>query len=239
VVDGIVGLGGGAGLREPAPALVSGVADGAVVVAVDLPSGVEPDTGETPAEHVRADVTVTFGTGKPCLLLPPAASAAGRVRVVDIGVGPHLPPEPAVDRLSPADAGRLWPVPAAASDKYRRGVVGVVAGSSGTRAPRCSPARAPSGPAWAWSGTSARPDRGGRRRAPPTPRSSPARAGSRPGSSAPASTPDGRRDRRRPGGRDRARPRLRGALRRRRGRLPAVAAPSRTAPSRTPPAGCC
>jgi len=131
VIDGIVGLGGGAGLREPAPALVSGVADGAVVVAVDLPSGVAPDTGETPGEHVRADVTVTFGTGKPCLLLPPAAAAAGRVRVVDIGVGPHLPPEPAVDRLSPADAGRLWPVPAPASDKYRRGVVGVVAGSSG------------------------------------------------------------------------------------------------------------
>jgi hydroxyethylthiazole kinase-like uncharacterized protein yjeF len=130
VVDGIVGLGAGAGLRDPAPALVSGVPHGVPVVAVDLPSGVDPDTGEAPGSHVRADVTVTFGTGKPCLLLPPAAAAAGRVRLVDIGLVPHLPPLPPLERLSPAAAGRLWPVPRSASDKYRRGVVGVVAGSA-------------------------------------------------------------------------------------------------------------
>jgi hydroxyethylthiazole kinase-like uncharacterized protein yjeF len=130
VVDGIVGLGAGAGLRLPASALVSGVPAGVPVVAVDLPSGVDPDTGEAPGDHVRADVTVTFGTGKPCLLLPPAAAAAGRIRLVDIGLGPHLPAAPAVERLSPADAGRLWPAPDRAADKYRRGVLGVVAGSS-------------------------------------------------------------------------------------------------------------
>jgi hydroxyethylthiazole kinase-like uncharacterized protein yjeF len=130
VVDGIVGLGAGAGLRDPAPALVGAVPTGVPVVAVDLPSGVDPDTGEAPRAHVRADVTVTFGTGKPCLLLPPAAAAAGRVRLVDIGLGPHLPAVPPLERLSPAAAGRLWPVPEPASDKYRRGVLGVVAGSA-------------------------------------------------------------------------------------------------------------
>jgi hydroxyethylthiazole kinase-like uncharacterized protein yjeF len=134
VVDGLVGLGGSAGLREPAAGLVAGLRrstdGGPVVVAVDLPSGVDPDSGQTPAPHVRADVTVTFGAAKPCLLLPPASRAAGRVVEVDLGLGPLLPSSAAVERLSGADAARLWPVPGAGTDKYRRGVVGVVAGSA-------------------------------------------------------------------------------------------------------------
>lgn len=147
VIDGLVGLGGSPGLREPADRLVAGlrrsvlrtaVADGApaggprrpVVVAVDLPSGVEPDTGATPGSHVVADVTVTFGAAKPCLLLAPASRAAGRVVEVDIGLGPLLPDVAAVERLQTADAADLWPVPSPDDDKYRRGVVGVVAGSA-------------------------------------------------------------------------------------------------------------
>ena len=136
VVDGIVGLGASPGLREPAAGVVAalpppGAPARPVVVAVDLPSGVDPDTGETPGgdgTHVVADVTVTFGAPKPCLLLPPADHAAGRVDFVDIGLLPLLG-EPAVERLTDAGAAALWPVPAESSDKYRRGVVGVVAGS--------------------------------------------------------------------------------------------------------------
>ena len=133
VVDGIVGLGGSPGLREPAATLTAfldGLARRPVVVAVDLPSGVDADGGTTPAPHVVADVTVTFGAAKPCLLLPPAARAAGRVVGVDIGLGPHLPPAPAVDRLEADDVARLWPCPGPDDDKYTRGVVGVVAGST-------------------------------------------------------------------------------------------------------------
>lgn len=65
VVDGLVGLGAKPGLREPAAALVAAIAVGVPVVAVDLPSGVDPDTGELPGPHVTADVTVTFGAAKP------------------------------------------------------------------------------------------------------------------------------------------------------------------------------
>lgn len=130
VVDGLVGLGGSPGLREPAAALVAALPEGVPVVAVDLPSGVAPDTGETPAPHVRADLTVTFGAPKPCLLLPPACRAAGQVVEVDIGLGPLLPARPAVERLDQAAAGRLWPVPGPLDDKYRRGVLGVVGGSA-------------------------------------------------------------------------------------------------------------
>jgi hydroxyethylthiazole kinase-like uncharacterized protein yjeF len=135
VLDGIVGIGGSAGLREPAASLLAALPPshdgGPVLVAVDLPSGVDTDGGTTPAAHVRADVTVTFGADKPCLLLPPAARAAGRVELVDIGLGPHLPDRAAVDRLTPGDVRRLWPVPGPDDDKYSRGVVGVVAGSVG------------------------------------------------------------------------------------------------------------
>ncbi|UER53628.1 NAD(P)H-hydrate epimerase [Kineosporiaceae bacterium SCSIO 59966] len=130
VLDGLVGLGGSPGLRPPADALVAAVPPTAAVVAVDLPSGVDPDTGQTPGEHVRADVTVTFGGAKPCLLLPPAAAAAGRVEVVDIGLDPAELGPPQVERLEPADAAGRWPVPGPRDDKYSRGVLGVVAGGA-------------------------------------------------------------------------------------------------------------
>lgn len=129
VLDGIVGIGGRGGLREDAARLAA-LADGsrAAVVAVDLPSGVEADTGEVRGAAVRADLTVTFGTHKPGLLVDPAREYAGSVRLVDIGL--DLPGEPALEALQHADVARLLPVPGAESDKYRRGVVGIAAGSA-------------------------------------------------------------------------------------------------------------
>src|SRR5580698_8706680 len=98
IVDGLTGIGGSGGLRPPAAALArlaqEARTDGAVVVAVDLPSGVQADTGEIDGEAVEADVTVTFGTWKPGLLIDPGASKAGAAQLVDIGLSPYLP-EPA------------------------------------------------------------------------------------------------------------------------------------------------
>ncbi|MFJ4643729.1 NAD(P)H-hydrate dehydratase [Streptomyces bobili] len=129
VLDGIVGIGGRGGLREDAARLAA-LADGsrAAVVAVDLPSGVEADTGEVRGAAVRADLTVTFGTHKPGLLVDPAREYAGSVRLVDIGL--DLPGDPELEALQHADVARLLPVPGAESDKYRRGVVGIAAGSA-------------------------------------------------------------------------------------------------------------
>ncbi|MFJ9925772.1 NAD(P)H-hydrate dehydratase [Streptomyces misionensis] len=129
VVDGIVGIGGRGGLRPEAARLVETVRRSrAAVVAVDLPSGVEADTGEVRGAAVRADLTVTFGTYKPGLLVDPAREHAGVVRLVDIGL--ELPAEAELEALQHADVARLLPVPAAESDKYRRGVVGIAAGSA-------------------------------------------------------------------------------------------------------------
>src|SRR5215469_13623163 len=134
VIDGLLGIGGRGGLREPMATLAAMTdrarADGGrpAVVAVDLPSGIDADTGEVAGAAVRADVTVTFGTWKPGLLIDPGAGYAGLTEFIDIGLGPYLPPA-SVTAYSAADVARLLPRPARESDKYRRGVLGIVAGS--------------------------------------------------------------------------------------------------------------
>ncbi|WP_232677681.1 NAD(P)H-hydrate dehydratase [Nocardioides sp. R-C-SC26] len=130
-VDGIVGIGGRPGLRSAASEALA-LLDGVTIVAVDVPSGVDVDTGEVAASadgdsHVRADVTVTFGSLKPALLVDPAAEAAGVVHLVDIGLDL---PEAGVEALQASDVAALLPRPQAHDHKYTRGVVGVRAGSS-------------------------------------------------------------------------------------------------------------
>ncbi|MFL6239917.1 MAG: NAD(P)H-hydrate dehydratase [Actinomycetes bacterium] len=129
VVDGMLGIGGTGALRPPAARLAQLAADSAaVVLAVDVPSGVDAGSGQVDGAVVRADVTVTFGALKPGLVVSPGAEQAGAVDCVDIGLDPHLPRS----QLTMADAddvADLLPRLAADTDKYRRGVVGVAAGS--------------------------------------------------------------------------------------------------------------
>ncbi len=130
VIDGVVGIGGRGGLRPEAAGLVAAArATGAVTVAVDLPSGVDADTGAVTGDAVSADVTVTFGGLKPGLVVGAGAARAGLVELVDIGLEPYLP-EPYLRVLEAADVAALWPVPQPSDDKYRRGVVGVASGSA-------------------------------------------------------------------------------------------------------------
>ena len=126
VVDGIVGIGGRPGLRTQAVEALAALR-GVPVVAVDVPSGVDVDTGELDGPHVTADVTITFGTLKVAHLVDPAARAAGVVHLVDLGLDL---PEAAVEALQPTDVARLVPQPSADAHKYTRGVVGVRAGSA-------------------------------------------------------------------------------------------------------------
>ncbi|MGP9019156.1 NAD(P)H-hydrate dehydratase [Streptomyces sp. BR1] len=131
VLDGITGIGGHGGLRPDAvPVARAARGSNALVVAVDLPSGVDADTGEVAGEALHADATVTFGTYKPGLLIDPAHAYTGAVRLVDIGLDDFLPSVPDCEALQHADVAQLLPVPAGESDKYRRGVVGIVAGSA-------------------------------------------------------------------------------------------------------------
>ncbi|MCW2669429.1 MAG: carbohydrate kinase, YjeF related protein [Frankiales bacterium] len=119
VLDGLVGIGGRGPLRSPVPPLTAVP----LVVAVDVPSGVDADTGQVHDGAVRADVTVTFGTAKPGLLI--ARDHVGELVVVDIGLDLSEAPVEALTGV------RAWlPSDARVSDKYTRGVVGVAAGST-------------------------------------------------------------------------------------------------------------
>ncbi|MEU7867950.1 NAD(P)H-hydrate dehydratase [Dactylosporangium sp. NPDC049140] len=133
VVDGILGIGGHGGLREPAAAKVADIAGillGAPVIAVDVPSGVDADTGAVSGMAVHADVTVTFGVLKPGLLVGAGAVHAGMVELVDIGLHGHLDGDPALYVPESGDIAAWWPRPQANDNKYSRGVVGLATGSA-------------------------------------------------------------------------------------------------------------
>jgi ADP-dependent NAD(P)H-hydrate dehydratase / NAD(P)H-hydrate epimerase len=140
IIDGLLGIGGRGGLREPFAGLAAaaaaartgartGASGDATVVAVDLPSGIDADTGAVDGPAVQADVTVTFGVLKPGLLIDPGAGYSGTVELIDIGLGPYLAGPPAALAAQAGDIGARLPRPGPESDKYRRGVVGVLAGS--------------------------------------------------------------------------------------------------------------
>lgn len=128
VVDGIVGIGGRPGLAPAAVAALERFA-GVPVVAVDVPSGVDVDTGRVDGPHVSADLTVTFGTHKVAHLVDPAATTCGALHLVDLGLDADELGAPAVEALQPDDVLALLPRPDRVAHKYTRGVVGVRAGS--------------------------------------------------------------------------------------------------------------
>ena len=126
VIDGLVGVGFSGELRH---ADLAEAASGArAVLAVDVPSGVDADTGAVEGAAVQADVTVTFGGLKPGLLLDPGAEYAGVVEVADVGLAAHLI-DPVAEVLDADDVDLALLEPPHESSKYSRGVVGVVAGS--------------------------------------------------------------------------------------------------------------
>jgi hydroxyethylthiazole kinase-like uncharacterized protein yjeF len=131
VLDAVVGIGGrGALASRPADLFDLASASGAVVVAVDLPSGVDADTGVVAGDAVWADVTITFGALKVGLTVAPGAQHCGLVEVFDIGLGDALRTHrPAALVLDADDVAALLTRPTATSDKYSQGVPGIVAGS--------------------------------------------------------------------------------------------------------------
>lgn len=132
VLDGIVGLGGNSPLSKSAVNLFSVVSKNAVIVAVDLPSGINPETGEVFDERcvVKADYTVTFGALKVGLVTGKAKSFCGKLHFVDIGLAPYLAKFTPVALIpTSAQLTTLYPRRSAASHKYSKGVVAINAGS--------------------------------------------------------------------------------------------------------------
>jgi hydroxyethylthiazole kinase-like uncharacterized protein yjeF len=124
VIDGVVGISGSGPLRPDAAEAFAAIEEAAIpVVAVDIPRGVDVNTGAVNGPAVKAVLTVTFGGLKPVHAL----GDCGRVELVDIGLDL---PQPDVMSFDAADVAARWPMPDPKDDKYTQGVTGVLAGSA-------------------------------------------------------------------------------------------------------------
>ena len=120
VVDGAYGTGFRGTYDAPAPP------PGAAVLAIDIPSGVDADSGDAPGAAVRADRTVTFAALKPGLLQAEGAVCSGDVDVADIGIGF---PTPQALLVEDADVAAV-PARPRLVNKWTT-AVGIAAGSPG------------------------------------------------------------------------------------------------------------
>ncbi|HXI86497.1 MAG TPA: NAD(P)H-hydrate dehydratase [Parvularculaceae bacterium] len=131
IVDAIFGTGLMRPVEGAARAMIEAAnAQGAPILAVDLPSGVNADTGAVMGVAIKAARTVTFFLKKPAHLLFPGRALSGPVDVVDIGI-----PRAVLDEINPKTMENeppLWravfPRPSHRSHKYNRGHAIAVSG---------------------------------------------------------------------------------------------------------------
>ncbi len=135
VVDAVLGTGHSRPIDGPLEALLRDVAaerskrPALRLLAVDLPSGVDADTGAVDPACVGADITVALGRPKVGLYRFPAAEAAGSVEIADIGLPPGLDTDVTVDLMTPGWAASALPARPLSGHKGTFGRVIVVAGS--------------------------------------------------------------------------------------------------------------
>ncbi|MDE0325558.1 MAG: NAD(P)H-hydrate dehydratase [Candidatus Poribacteria bacterium] len=134
LVDAILGTGVRGAVRSPIASVINAINSlSTPVLSVDLPSGLDADTGHPLGTCVQADRTVTIGLPKRGLLMHPGAELAGKLEVVDIGF-----PQQVVDAqdikvnwTTATQASQWVPPRPPASHKGSYGRVLVVAGSTG------------------------------------------------------------------------------------------------------------
>ena len=130
-VDALLGTGATGAPRDEIAAAVAWLGDHAgPVIALDVPTGVEGDSGRVAGDAVRADLTVTFHGDKAGLRVEPGRARAGRVVVADIGIPAAVRLEPAAWLAGPAAVEGI-PRKGPDSEKYGAGAVLVVGGATG------------------------------------------------------------------------------------------------------------
>src|SRR6266700_7841017 len=131
IIDALFGAGLSRPVQGEAHEMIAAMnANGAPLLAVDLPSGVNGTTAAIMGIAIRATETVTFFRKKPAHLLLPGRSHCGRVRLADIGIDARVLDEikPQAFENSPQVWRASFPVPKIASHKYARGHVLAVSG---------------------------------------------------------------------------------------------------------------
>ncbi len=131
VVDALLGTGVSGDVRDPALTAIRAInKSGAPVLAVDIPSGIETDTGDEQGESVWASRTVTFGLPKPGFFQNQGLEHSGSWSVADIGFPPELLNEPSEAKLLDCGwAANVLPSRLRSSHKGDNGSVLIVAGS--------------------------------------------------------------------------------------------------------------
>ena len=135
VIDALFGAGLARDIDGEAKAIIERINvfshAGGPVLAVDVPSGIDGETGKVRGAAVEATASVTFFRLKPGHLIMPGRTLAGAIRLADIGI-----PEAALTPIAPktfVNAPAVWgetlPRPNAASHKYARGAALILSGS--------------------------------------------------------------------------------------------------------------
>lgn len=133
IVDALLGTGFAGGVREPLAGFMAAVnASGCPVISLDLPSGLDGDSGAAGEIAVRAELTITFGLPKAGLFRGRGPELAGPVRVVPIGIPSGLEAGTAAEFevFTAADGRAMLPRPAFDAHKNTRGRLLVLAGSA-------------------------------------------------------------------------------------------------------------
>lgn len=142
IVDALLGTGASGAPRGELGRAVEWLAGiDAPVVALDIPSGVDGDTGAVAGAAVRAQLTITYHGDMPGLRVAPGAAHAGEVVVADIGI-PSAVAVPARAWRAGTEVIGAIPVKGVATDKYAAGATLIVAGAPGLTGAACLAARA-------------------------------------------------------------------------------------------------
>ncbi|MBI2165172.1 MAG: NAD(P)H-hydrate dehydratase [Chloroflexi bacterium] len=135
VIDAVLGTGRARPLERRLRECLLRVAEerarrpGLLVMSLDLPSGLDANTGEADPATPQADVTVTLAYPKPGLFQMPGAEKVGRLHVVDIGIPAHLAEGTALELLTSSWAAGALPARPTGAHKGTFGKVMVVGGS--------------------------------------------------------------------------------------------------------------
>ena len=132
VLDGLFGIGLNRPLSGDACAIISWINQlGSPILALDIPSGLHPDTGCALGVAIQADATLSFIGLKPCLLTGPHSAACGQVWVDHLGLSAEeLPPSQGY-ALSAQSVKQLIPSRARSSHKGTHGTAAILGGAQG------------------------------------------------------------------------------------------------------------
>ncbi len=143
LVDAVLGTGISGAPRTPQARILEGMNRAArPLVSLDIPSGVDADTGAVPGEAARADVTVAFGWPKLGSLLGPGRAHAGRLVAVEIGFPPVPPATFRARVVTPGWARDVLPVRPPDTHKHQVGSLLLLAGAPGMAGAAIMAARA-------------------------------------------------------------------------------------------------